>query len=321
MNIRTVLRLVVSAFAALAAPLAPAQPYPSKPVTAIVPFPPGGPLDFVARVVGEKMAASLGQPIVVENRAGAFGNIGAQAVARAAPDGYTLLWVVDATVTSNPAVYGNVGFDPLRDFAPVAMVTESASALVIHPSVPAANVAELIALAKKQPLAYASGGNGSPGQLIGELFKLETGAPMTHVPYKGNAPAVQSIVAGQTQVFFSSIPGIVRQVAAGKLKALAVASAERSPYLPGVPTLAESGVNVKIKSWFALLAPARTPQAIVERLYREAQAAVKDPAVSEKLTKQGLDAVVAPPDELAARMRSDTEKWTRVVREAKITAQ
>src|SRR5690242_9352107 len=308
MNIRTVLRLVVSAFAALAAPLAPAQPYPSKPVTAIVPFPPGGPLDFVARVVGEKMAAGLGQPIVVENRPGAFGNVGAQAVARAAPDGYTLLWVVDATVTSNPAVYGNVGFDPLRDFAPVAVVTESGSALVIHPSVPAANVAELIALAKKQPLAYASGGNGSPGQLIGELFKLETGAPMTHVPYKGNAPAVQSIVAGQTQVFFSSIPGIVRQVAAGKLKALAVASAERSPYLPGVPTLAESGLNVKIKSWFALLAPARTPQAIVERLYREAEAAVKNPAVREKLMKQGLDAVVAPPDELAARMRTDTEK-------------
>jgi tripartite-type tricarboxylate transporter receptor subunit TctC len=317
------LRLLGVVAAALAAALAApawAQPYPSKPVTAVVPFPPGGPLDFVARVVSEKMAASLGQPIVIENRAGAFGNIGAQAVARAAPDGYTLLWVVDATVTSNPSVYGKVGFDPLRDFAPVALVTESGSALVVHPSVPVASVAELIALAKKQPLAYASGGNGSPGHLIGELFKLATGVPLTHVPFKGNAPAVQSILAGHTQVFFSSIPGVVRHVGAGKLKGLAVTSAERSPYLAGLPTLADSGVKIDTKSWFGLFAPAGTPQPVIDRLHREAAAAVKHREVAEKLTQQGLDAVVAPPDVLAARMRRDAEKWGKVVREAGIKA-
>jgi tripartite-type tricarboxylate transporter receptor subunit TctC len=314
-----VLRLIAAAaLAALAAPFALGQAYPSKPVTSIVPFPPGGPLDFVARLVGEKMAANLGQPMVIENRAGAFGNIGAAAVAKAAPDGYTLLWVVDVTMTSNPSVYGKVGFDPLRDFAPVALVTESGSALVLNPSVPANSVGELIALAKKQPLAYASGGNGSPGHLIGELFKLATGAPLTHVPFKGNAPAVQSILAGHTQVFFSSIPGVVRHVRAGKLKGLAVTSAKRSPYLPELPTLAEGGLRIETKSWFALFAPAGTPQPIIDRLYREADAAVKQPDVREKLTQQGLDAVVAPPDVLAGRMRSDAEKWGRVVREAKI---
>lgn len=317
---KILLHMAATALAALAASMAWGQDYPNKVVTSIVPFPPGGPLDFVARLVSEKMAASLGQPIVIENRAGAFGNIGAQAAARAAPDGYTLLWVVDVTLTSNPSVYGKVGFDPARDFAPVALVTESGSALVVNPSVPANSVAELIALAKKEPLAYASGGNGSPGHLIGELFKLSTGASLTHVPFKGNAPAVQAMLAGHTQVFFSSIPGVASHVRAGKLKGLAVTSAERSPYLAELPTLVESGINIDTKSWFGLFAPAGTPKPIIERLYREAEAAVKHPEVREKLTKQGLDPVVAPPDVLAERIRGDTEKWARVVREARISA-
>lgn len=318
---RRLLRFFIAtiALAALAGPSALAQTYPAKSVAAIVPFPPGGPLDFVARLVSDRMAANLGQPIVIENRAGAFGNIGAQAVAKAAPDGYTLLWVVDVTLTSNPSVYGKVGFDPQRDFAPIALVTESGSALVVHPSVPANSVADLIALTKKKPLAYASGGNGSPGHLIGELFKLETGADLTHVPYKGNAPAVQSIVAGHTQAFFSSVPGVLRHVQAGKLRALAVTSPRRSSYLPDLPTLREAGVNVDTLSWFGLLAPAGTPPPIVERLHREAAAAVQHPEVRERLTQQGLDPVVAGPDELAARMRSDAARWSKVVREAKIT--
>ena len=190
--------------------------YPARPVRNVVPTPPAGPLDIVARLVGAKMSEKLGQPFVVENRPGAFGNAGAEVVAKSAPDGYTLLWVVDATMTANPSLY-KMTFDPQRELAPIAMVTESGSALVVHPSIPAASVRELVAIAKKQPLAYASGGNGSPGHLLGEQFKVTTGIAMTHVPYNGNAPAVQSILSGTTQVFLSSIPGVLPHVRSGKL--------------------------------------------------------------------------------------------------------
>jgi tripartite-type tricarboxylate transporter receptor subunit TctC len=296
---------------------AQAQSYPSRAVRTIVPTPPAGPLDIVARLVGDKLSAKLGQPFIVENRAGAFGNVGAELVARAQPDGYTLLWVVDATMTANPSLY-KLTFDPERDLAPIAMVTESGSALVLHPSVAASNVTELIAIAKKQPLAYASGGNGSPGHLLGAQFESVTGVTMTHVPYNGNAPAVQSIVSGTTQVFFSSIPGVLPFVRSGKLKALAVTQPKRSPYMPDMPTMTEMGLDMASSSWFGFYAPARTPAAVVDLLYREVADAINLPDMQEKLKAQGLDPVVAPADALRARVRSDAAKWSKVVREAKI---
>ena len=305
---------------ALAASVAWAQAYPARPVKAIVPFPAGGPLDFVVRLVSEKMSVSLGQPFVIENRAGAFGSLGAELVAKSPPDGYTLLWVVDPTMTVNPSLYPKLAYDPVKDFAPVALVTTSTSVLVVHPSVAAVSVAELIALAKSRPLAYASGGNGSPGHLLGEQFKSATGVPMTHVPFKGNAPAVQSMLSGQTQVFFSSLPGVLQQIRGGKLRSLAVTSATRSSFAPDLPTMRESGVpEMDLSSWYALFAPAKTPQAVIDLLYREAAAAVHSPDLQEKLKHQGLDPVVAPPDGLAARMREDARKWAKVVREAKMT--
>jgi tripartite-type tricarboxylate transporter receptor subunit TctC len=313
-----VLLALVNAFACAVLPArAQAPSYPAKPVRAIVPTPPAGPLDIVARLVGDRLSAKLGQPFIIENRAGAFGNVGAELVAKAAPDGYTLLWVVDATMTANPSLY-KLNFDPERDFAPIAMVTESGSALVVHPSIAAASIKDLIVIAKKQPLAYASGGNGSPGHLLGEQFQAVTGVAMTHVPYNGNAPAVQSIVSGQTQVFFSSIPGVLPHVRSGKLKALAVTQPRRSPYMPDMPTLPEMGLDMATTSWFGLYAPARTPEPILDLLYREVAEAVNAPEMQDKLKAQGLDPVVAPADALRARVRSDASRWAKVVREAKI---
>jgi tripartite-type tricarboxylate transporter receptor subunit TctC len=295
-----------------------AQGYPAKPVRTVVPTPPAGPLDIVARLVGAKLAEKLGQPFVIDNRPGAFGNTGAEFVAKSAPDGYTLLWVVDATMTANPSLY-KLNFDPQRDFAPIAMVTESGSALVVHPSIAANNVKDLVAIAKKQPLAYASGGNGSPGHLLGEQFKVATGVDMTHVPYNGNAPAVQSIVSGTTQVFLSSIPGVLPNVRSGKLKALAVTLPKRSPDMPDLPTLLEEGIAADTTSWFGLYAPAQTPQQVVDLIYRETSAAIAAPDLQSKLRGLGLTPVIAPAEALSARVRSDTAKWAKVVREAKIT--
>lgn len=304
---------------ALGAAFASAQPYPSKPVKAIVPFPAGGPLDFVARLVSEKMGAKLGQPFVIENRAGAFGSLGAEAVARSAADGYTLLWVVDPTMTVNPSLYPKLAYDPVKDFAPVALVTTSTSVLVVHPALAAKTVTELIALAKEKPLAYASGGNGSPGHLLGEQFKTAAGVQITHVPFKGNAPAVQSMLSGQTHLFFSGLPGVLQQIRGGKLRTLAVTSAARSSFTPELPTMRESGFpEMDLSSWYGFFVPAATPRYVIDVLYREAAAAVHAPDIQEKLKHQDLDPVVAPADVLAARMRDEARRWAKVVREAKM---
>ena len=297
-----------------------AQAWPEKPVRTIVPFPAGGPLDVLARLFNDRFAAALGQPFIIDNRAGANGNLGGEAVARAAPDGHTLLWVIDTPMTLNPSLYAKMPFDPAKDLAPISQVATTASVLVVHPSVAAASVAELVALSKKRPLNYASGGGGSPGHLATELFALQAGAPMTHVPYKGNAPAVVSIVAGETQVFVSGITGVLPHIKAGKVKALAVTSAKRAPSLPDLPTFAEAGVpGVEVEAWFGLYAPAGTPRAVVDRLHREVVAAAKLPDVQQRLAGFAIVPVAGTPEQLAAVMQSDARKWAKVVKEAKIT--
>ncbi|MCC6472712.1 MAG: tripartite tricarboxylate transporter substrate binding protein [Burkholderiales bacterium] len=286
--------VVAALIALLALPVA-AQSYPSRSVHNIVPFPSGG-MDVVVRALAARMSARLGQPFVVENRPGASGNIGAQAVARAEPDGYTLLWVIDATLTINPALYPKIGFDPSRDFQPIALFNSVASVLLVHQSVEARNVADLVSLAKKTRLHYASGGNGSPGQLSTELFRSIAGIDLDHVPYKGNAPAVASILAGETQVFFSTTGGAMNALRSGRVRALATSSGERSRFLPEVPTMREAGYpEFDVSWWYALLAPAGTPAVIVDTLYRELERAVQQPELQKLLAPIAFEPTVSAP--------------------------
>lgn len=294
--------------------------YPSRPVKGINPFAPGGPSDVMGRLIGDKLARKLGQPFVMENRAGAGGNVGLDALAKSAPDGHTLAWVVDFPLTVNPVLYPKMPYDVEKDIAPVTIFATGEVALVVHPSVKASSMAELIALAKTQPLAFASGGNGSPGHMIGELFKRELNLPeMTHVPYKGNAQATQSILAGETQVFFGALPGTLAHVQAGKLRALALMSRERSPHLPSLPTSVELGYPKLLASnWFGLAAPGGTPKPIIDLLHREIAAITRERDFIERLEKMGLTATSIGPEQMRAMMRSESAQWAQVVRGANI---
>lgn len=317
------IRALAALALALAAGAASAQAYPSKPVRMIVPYAAGGPLDSLARIFADKMQQGLGQPMVIEAKPGANGNIGGELVARAAPDGYTLLWVIDTAMTVNPTLYGrNMSFDPLKDLAPVSLVSSSDSVLVVNAAMPAASVRDVVELAKKQVLAFSSGGNGTPAHLAGALLMREAGIQMTHVPYKGNAPSVASLLGGETQLSIASIPGVMSQIRAGKLKAIAVTGAKRTPFLADVPTFIEAGYpNIVIEGWRALLAPPGTPRAIVDVLQAELARVAKLPDVVEKLAAIGTVAVASPPERLAQVMRDETRLWTKVVKDAGITVQ
>ena len=294
--------------------------WPTRPVKGINPFPPGGPSDVLGRLIGERLSHKLGQPFVMENRAGAAGNVGVDAMAKAPPDGYTVAWVVDFNVTVNPVLYPKMPYDVEKDIQPVAIFAAGEVAAVVHPSVPAKSLAELIALAKAQPVPFASAGNGSPGHMVGELFRREQNLPqMIHVPYKGNAPATQSIVAGETQVFFGALPGTLPHVRAGKLRALAIMGRERSPFLPDVPTSVELGYSKLVTSnWFGLLAPAGTPREVVERLNREIGLIVKDPDYVERIGKLGYKPLHTTPDQMRAMMRSESAAWAALIKAAGI---
>jgi tripartite-type tricarboxylate transporter receptor subunit TctC len=318
----TQFRAVVSAVLAATAFAASAQDYPSRPVHVVVPYPAGGPNDIIVRLVGGKLSQALGQPVVVENRPGAGGNIGTDSVAKSAPDGYTLVSVGPGALIINPLL-GKVPYDTLRDFAPVTIMAVAPNALVAHPSFPAKTVAELIALARATPGAinYASGGTGSTPHLAGALFAVMAKVQLTHVPYKGTGPATADLVGGQVQIAFLGIPTVLPHIRSGKLRALATTGKRRSPELPGVPTVEEAGVpGYELSPWYGLLAPAGTPRAVVARLSSEVTRIVRAPEMREQLSAQGAEPTGGAPEEFAQTLRSDAATWKKVVKEAGIRA-
>jgi tripartite-type tricarboxylate transporter receptor subunit TctC len=306
---------------ALAAFQAAAQTYPSKPVRFVNPFPPGGPLDLLGRVLSERLGTALGKPVIVENKPGAAGNIGAAEVARAAPDGHTALLTLFSIITSNPHLYDKLPYDPLKDFAPVMALATSDSVLIVHPSVPADSVRDLIAYAKANPgrVNYASAGKASPGHLTAEYFSRQTGVQLTHVPYKGNAEAIRSVLAGETQLMFTPTTGALAQVQAGKLKALGVYLADRVPELPNAASLDAQGVKgfdqKSLPFWYGLLVPARTPREPIQRLNAETLKILKDPQVASTLRAARIFPTGGTPEEFGMMMREGHAAWGKVIRE------
>lgn len=300
---------------------AAADVYPSKPIRIIVPFPPGGPADALARIVGDKLAASLGQPVVIDNRPGAGGNIGMELGAKAVADGHTLVLAPAGNLTVNPSLYRNVPYDVARDFAPVTVIAAVPNVLVINPQVPAKDVGELIAYAKANPgrLNFSSPGAGSGAHLAGELLKSSAGIDMVHVPFNGIAPAVTAVVAGDVQLMFAAAPSALPQVATGKLRALGVAGPKRIAAAPALPTLDESGLpGFDVTSWYSIVVPAGTPPAVVERLQKEIARALHTPETRAKLAGLGAEPVANTPDEFAAMIKSETAKWGKIVKDANI---
>ncbi len=296
------------------------QDYPSKLVRIVVPFAPGGPNDIIVRLVAQKLTETWGQPVVVENKAGAGGNIGTDYVAKATPDGYTLLSVGPGSLIINPLI-GKVPYDTARDFAPVTLMARAPNALVAHPSLPASSVKELIALARSQPgrINYGSGGNGSTPHLAGALFAAMAGIALTHVPYKGTAPATTDLIGGQVQIAFLGIPTVLPHVKSGKLRVLAVTGKHRSPELPGVSTVDEAGVpGYEVSPWYGLLAPAGTPREVVARLGAEVSRIVRAAEMKEKLAVQGAEVAGGSPEEFGAVIQADSLTWSRIVKDAGI---
>jgi tripartite-type tricarboxylate transporter receptor subunit TctC len=303
-----------------------AQSYPTGPVKMIVPFPAGGPLDFMARSVADKLSANLKQPFVIDNRPGAAGNVGTDAVAKSAPDGHTLLVVLDTPLTVNPELYKKLPFDPERDFKAISLLGSFSMMLVVHPSVPANTLAEFVAFAKNRkdrPVIYGSGGaNGSPGQLTMEYFRLQAGFEATHVPYRGNPQVVTDLVGGQVQAGFVATPGVLSHVREGRLKALAVSSAQRSQAAPDVPTMQEAGYpDFVVGFFFVMLAPAATPEPIRALLEREVQAAVKSPDLQMRMRAQELEPLGTTGSEAAVKLKSTAAQWRNVVKAANIPAE
>jgi tripartite-type tricarboxylate transporter receptor subunit TctC len=294
-----------------------AQAYPSQPIKIIVPFTAGGTTDILARTIGQKLSEAWRQPVIVENRPGAGGNIGADVVAKAKPDGYTILMGTIGTQSINASLYAKMPYDAAKDFAPVTLVAMVPNVLVVHPAVNARTVGELVALAKAKPgeLNFASSSTGGSPHLSGEMFKQMTGANIVHVPYKGSAPAITDLLGGQVSLMFDNLPSALPQVKAGKLRALGVTSARRSQAAPDIPTIAESGVpGYEVDSWFGILAPAATPKEIVSKLNVEIVRILKIPEVRERLLEQGAEPVGDTPEHFAEHIRRETAKWARVVK-------
>jgi tripartite-type tricarboxylate transporter receptor subunit TctC len=313
--------LVLAALAALM-PLpgaAQGSAYPTKPIRLVVPFPPGGATDILARNVAQKLTETWGQQVIVDNRPGAGGNIGSELVAKAAPDGYTLEMGTVGTHAINASLYAKMPYDHVKDFVPVILVAGVPNVLVVNPSVPVNSVAELIAYAKANPgkLNFASSGNGTSIHLSGELFKVMAGVQITHVPYKGSAPAMQDLLGGQVQLMFDNLPPSLPQIKAGKLKALAVTSTTRAAALPDVPTMAEAGLpGFEASSWFGVLAPAGTPPAIVAKLNAEIGKWLASADAKEKLSAVGANIAGGTPEDFAKHIQLETAKWAKVVKES-----
>ena len=300
-----------------------AQNYPSKPVRVIVPFPPGAGADIVARTVVPRLADAFGQQFVVDNRAGASGNLGAEVAAHAVPDGYTLLFT-PASVASSQALYQKLGYNLEKDLEPVSLVASAPFVLVVHPSLPVKNVKELIAMAKAKPgqLLYASTGNGGSPHLATELFKLQAKIDIVHIPYKGTPPAVTDLIAGQVSMMFANTLSVLPYVNSGRLRALAISSAKRSAAAPTLPTVAESGMpGFEASTWFGVLAPTGTPKEIVIRLTGELRKVVQTKNLSDSLISQGADPIGTSAEEFRAQIRADIEKWTRTIKAAGVRAE
>jgi tripartite-type tricarboxylate transporter receptor subunit TctC len=306
---------VIALLALLALPAA-AQTYPSKPVKIVVPQTPGGATDVLARAIGQKLGERWGQPVVIDNRGGAGGVIGTDLVAKAPPDGYTLLVTYAGSQAINPSLYKNLPFDSVKDFATVTTVATVPFLLVVNPTLPAQSLKELIALAKAKPdtLTYASSGNGSVNHLLGEMLKTEAKIGLVHVPYKGIAPAITDVIGGQVDAAFTSVPSVIQHVRAGSVRPLAVSSARRSAALPDVPTMAEAALpGFDVDPWWGVLAPSGTPAPIIAQLHNDIAEALKAPDVLEHFKAQGATPVLSTPDEFRALLVADIAKWAKVV--------
>ena len=314
---------LLAAFLLAAAGMAQAQTWPSRPIKIICPFPPGGIADIYARLIAQRFTEIWSQPALVENRAGAGGNIAAEAVARSAPDGYTLVMGSIGTHAINSILFSKLPYDPVKDFAPVAMVLEAEGLLVVHPSMQANNVAELIAFARVNPgkLTYASAGMGTASHLAGELFKSMAKIDITHVPYKGNVPAIADLMGGQTSMMFATMPTVLPQSKAGKLKSVAVIGAVRSTALPELPTVAEAALpGFEVNNWIALFAPAGTPHDVITKLNAEVQKIMLSAEIQRRLPADGARFVPTTPEELGAFARGEIAKWTPVLKAAGVKA-
>ena len=315
---------LVAGSALAAAAEGPAATYPDKPIRIIVAYTPAGATDILARAVGQKMTEAWGQSVIVENRPGANGNIGTEVAAKATPDGYTLLMVTAGTHGVNPGLYRKLPWDAVRDFAPVSLVAMVPNIMVVNPSLPVKSVNEFIAYAKANPgkLSYGSPGLGSTAHMSVELFKTMTGTDMLHVPYKGSAGVMQDVIAGQIAVTIDNMPVYLPQVKAGKLRALAVSPAKRSPAVPDLPTIAEAGVpGYDATAWFGLVAPAGVPRPIVAKLAGETQRILRLPDVAERLSGLGAEPVGNTPEQFAAFIKAEIAKWKKVIQDAKVEQQ
>jgi tripartite-type tricarboxylate transporter receptor subunit TctC len=314
---KQVCRRVVALLFALAALPAAAQHYPSKPIHLICPFPPAGAVDIASRAIANEMTKTIGQPVTVENRPGAGGNLGGEAAAKAAPDGYTLFMSTSGIQAINPALYAKMNFDPNKDLVPVAPLVSLNNVLVLHPSVKANSVKDVIALAKAQPgkIAYASSGNGTSIHMSGAMFTHLTGIDMIHVPYKGSGPAVTDLLAGQVQMMFDNIPSSLPHIKAGKLKALATTGAKRDPALPDLPTIAEAGVpGYESGVWFGLMVPAGTPKEIVARLNAEAVKGARSPEFVKRMGDLGYNFIPGSPEQMSELIKAEIARWTPIVK-------
>jgi tripartite-type tricarboxylate transporter receptor subunit TctC len=310
-------RAALGALTLLLAAGAWAQAYPTKPIRLVVPFPAAGTTDILAREVAQRLSVSFGQSVIVDNRPGAAGNIGSDLVAKSAPDGYTLLMGTVGTHAINPSLYTKMPYDHVKDFVPIVLVAGVPNVLEVTPSLPVNSVADLIKLAREKPgqLNFASSGSGTSIHLSGELFKTMAGVDMMHVPYKGSAPAVTDLMGGQVQLMFDNLPSSLAQIKAGKLRAIAVTSAQRAPALPNIPTIAESGLpGFEASSWFGLLAPSGTPAAVVARINADVNQWLQTAEAKEKLLAQGAAPAGGTPEQFAAHIRAETEKWAKVVK-------
>jgi tripartite-type tricarboxylate transporter receptor subunit TctC len=315
-----VLRLLLLIATALPAPTQAADTsYPARPIRFVMPYPVGGTIDMSGRLLAQQLTETAGQQVVVDNRTGAGGTLGTELGAKAPPDGYTIVMGGTGTLAISPALGRPLGYRPLDDFAPITLIATTPYVLVAHPSVPAKTVRELIELAKSQPgrLNYASGGSGSAPHLIGEMFRTRARLDIVHVPYKGSTPAKIDLVAGRVQMFFTGIPPVASEIRNGTLRALGVTTAKRTITLPDVPTIAEAGVQgFDVSPWFGVLAPAKTPSAIVDRLNHLMVGVLRNPALRERLSREGVDVVASSPKEFHAFIRTEMAQWSKAVKES-----
>jgi tripartite-type tricarboxylate transporter receptor subunit TctC len=316
------MRTVLAILTALVCVTAYGQEWPTKPLRLILPFPPGGGTDILGRLIAERLSAGLGQAVIAENRGGAGGNVGAEAAARSAPDGYTIVLVAPSLAIS-PALYSKINYDPVKDFAPISLVATVPNVMVTQPTLPAQNLVEFIQYAKAKPgaLNFGSGGAGTSNHLAGELFNIVTGVKLVHVPYKGVNLAMQDVLAGNVHLVFIGIPAAAPHIKSGKLRALAVVAPRRSPALPDVPTVSEAGLhNFDVTTWYGILAPAGTPRPIVNRLNGELVKILNSPEMKEKLAATGTEPLTSTPEEFADYIKREMAKWADVIKRAGVKA-